>query len=115
MVSGIRDKAGTPAFKKRRRTGSGSFRATSGISQIKYNGKRRIHLPGLGSVKLRHTLPKDIVYEAHIKFQNGQWGLSTKMWQPPKPEHSPVDRIPAGAVDTGINPHATDSEGQRQR
>ena len=51
-------KAGPPRFHKKRRTGSGSFRAASGISQVKYNGKRRIELTGLGSVKLRHTLPK---------------------------------------------------------
>ena len=51
-------KAGPPRFHKKYRTGSGSFRAASGISQVKYNGKRRIELTGLGSVKLRHTLPK---------------------------------------------------------
>ena len=34
------------------------------------------------------------------------------MWQPPKPEQKPESRIAHGAVDTGINPHATDSEGQ---
>ena len=105
-------KAGPPRFHKKRSTGTGSFRAASGISQIKYNGKRRIQIPGLGSVKLRHTLPKGLVYEAHIKFLNGQWVASIKMWQPPKPEQKPDNRIAHGAVDTGINPHATDSEGQ---
>ena len=105
-------KAGPPRFHKKRSTGTGSFRAASGISQIKYNSKRRIQIPGLGSVKLRHTLPKGLVYEAHIKFLNGQWVASIKMWQPPKPEQKPDNRIAHGAVDTGINPHATDSEGQ---
>ena len=71
-------KAGPPKFKKRRHTGTGSFRAASGVAQIKYHGKRRIQIPGLGSVKLRHTLPKGIVYEAHIKRQNSRWLLSIK-------------------------------------
>ena len=105
-------KAGPPRFHKKRRTGTGSFRAASGISQIKYNAKRRIQLPAIGSVKLRHTLPKSIVYEAHIKLLNGQWVMSVKMWQPPKLPQEPETRIANGAVDTGINPHATDSEGQ---
>ena len=105
-------KAGAPRFHKKRLTGTGSFRAAAGISQIKYNGKRRIQIPSLGSIKLRHTLPKGLVYEAHIKFLNGQWVVSIKMWQPPKPEQKPESRIAHGAVDTGINPHATDSEGQ---
>ena len=105
-------KAGPPRFHKKRLTSTGSFRAASGISQIKYNGKRRIQLPGLGSVKLRHTLPKGIIYEAHIKFLNSRWVISIKMWQPPKPLQKPESRIVHGAVDTGINPHATDSEGQ---
>ena len=61
---------------------------------------------------MRHTLPKGLVYEAHIKFLNGQWVVSIKMWQPPKPEQKPESRIAHGAVDTGINPHATDSVGQ---
>ena len=48
--------AGPPRFHKKPRTGS--FRAASSISQVKYNGKRRVELTGLGSVKLQHTLPK---------------------------------------------------------
>ena len=105
-------KAGPPRFHKKRLTGTGSFRAASGISQIKYNGKRRIQLPSLGSVKLRHTLPKGLVYEAHIKFLNGQWKLSVNYWAAPKELPEQDDRIEAGAVDTGINPLATDSEGE---
>ena len=35
-------KAGPPRFHKKRLTGTGSFRAASGVAQIKYNGKRRI-------------------------------------------------------------------------
>ena len=53
-----------------------------------------------------------MVYEAHIKFLNGQWAIGIKMWQPPKPAQKPETRIAHGAVDTGINPLGTDSEGQ---
>ena len=104
--------AGPPRFHKKRLTGTGTFRAASGISTIKYNRKRRIQLPYLGSVKLDHTLPKGIIYEAHIKFLNGQWRLSVNYWKEPLPAPETDTRIENGAVDTGINPHATDSEGQ---
>ena len=104
--------AGPPRSHKKRLTGAGSFRAAAGITTIKYNGKRRIQLPGLGSVKLDHTLPKGIIYEAHIKRESGQWKLSVNYWAAPVPVPEPDDRVEHGAVDTGINPHATDSEGQ---
>ena len=42
---------------------------------------RRIKLPYLGSVKLDHTLPQGIIYEAHISFRNGQWLLSIGWWE----------------------------------
>jgi len=105
-------KARQPAFKKKRLTGSGSFRAAGAVREIKYDGQRRIRLPYLGSVKLAHTLPEGVFYEARVKFHNGQWTLSFNYWKPPvaKPEHD--DRLLAGGTDTGINPHATDSEGQ---
>ena len=104
--------AGPPRFHKKRITGSGSFRAAAGIATIKYNGKRRIQLPGLGSVKLDHTLPAGTIYEARIKRENGQWKLSVNYWAAPKPVPDSDERIEHGAVDTGINPLATDSEGQ---
>ena len=99
-----------PNFHKKRATGSGSFLAASGRDVIQYNGKRRIRLPYLGSVKLNATLPKGVIHEATIKFQTGQWLLSVNYWKQPavKPEND--TRIPEGAVDTGINPHATDSQ-----
>ena len=50
-----------PTFKKRRLTGAGSFRAAGAVREIHYDGKRRIRLPYLGSVKLAHTLPKGII------------------------------------------------------
>ena len=105
-------RAGPPRFRRKRRTGAGSFRAASGIVQLRYNGKRRIRLPRLGSVKLSHTLPEGIVYEAHIKLQHGRWYLSVKYWKAPLPKPEIDGRRPLGAFDTGINPHATDSEGQ---
>ena len=105
-------KAGPPRFHKKRITGSGSFRAAAGISSIKYNSKRRIQLPRLGSLKLADTLPKGIIYEAHISYRNGQWILSINYWKEPSEKPDPDTRISAGAVDTGINPLATDSEAQ---
>ena len=101
-----------PTFKKRRLTGTGAFKAAHGITNIRYDGKRRIKLPYLGSVKLDHTLPQGIYHEARISFQNGQWLLSLNYWKPPVKERDPDTRVGFGAVDTGINPHATDSDGQ---
>ena len=101
-----------PSFKKRRLTGTGSFKAAHGITNIRYDDKRRVKLPYLGSVKLDHTLPEGIFYEARISFRNGQWLLSLNYWKPPFAAAEPDERIQSGAVDTGINPHATDSEGQ---
>ena len=48
---------------------------------------------------------------AHIRRENGRWYLCMKLWK--APEKKPVtDTRGAGAADTGINPHATDSDGQ---
>ena len=105
-------KARKPTTKKRKLTRSGSFLAASGKDTIHYNGKRRIQLPYLGSVKLNATLPKGIFYEARISLRNGQWYLSLNYWKPPFPKPEPDVRIPNGAVDSGITPSATDSEGQ---
>ena len=102
--------AGPPKLKKKLRTGNGSYRAASGVAQCRYDGKRRITLPGLGSVKLDATLPKGIIHEVHIRWRNGRWMMSVKYWKPPVEQTEPDKRIKAGAVDTGINPHATDSE-----
>ena len=101
-----------PSFKKRRRTGTGSFRAAGAVREIHYDGKRRIRLPYLGSIGLAHTLPEGIFHEAHIIRENRQWLLSVNYRKPPVQMPDPYTRIPQGAVDTGINPHATDSEGQ---
>ena len=104
-------KARAPEFKRKKLTGTGSFRAASGVTQIKYSGKRRIQLPVLGSVKLDCTLPKGIHHEAHLKQQNGQWRLCLKLWRAPDPILENDNRR-TGAVDTGVNPMGTDSDGQ---
>ena len=104
-------KARAPRFKRRKLTRTGSFRAASGVDQIRYNGKRRIQLPGLRSVKLDCTLPKGIYHDAHIKHENGQWYLCLKLWREPEPRPENDNRR-AGAIDTGINPLGTDSDGQ---
>lgn len=41
-----------PTFMKCRLTGTGSCRAAGAVRKIRYDGKRRIRLPHLGSVKL---------------------------------------------------------------
>ena len=65
-------RAGAPRFRKKSRTGAGSFRAASGVAQIRSDGKRRVRLPRIGSVKLAHTLAEGIPFEAHIKRQHGR-------------------------------------------
>ena len=100
-----------PRFMRRKLTGEGSFRAASGVQQIRYDGKRRIRLPVIGSVKLGDVVPKGVYHDAHIRFENGRWHLCLKYWKAPT-SRPDADRRGAGAVDTGINPHATDSDGQ---
>ena len=60
-------KAAKPAFHKKNAAGTGSFLAASGVDRIKYDGHRRITLPYLGSVKLKRSLPRGILYEATIR------------------------------------------------
>ena len=69
-------KAGRPHLKRRRATGSGSFLAANGVAVVRYDGHRRIRLPGLGSVKLRHELPDGVPYKVVIKKRNGRWFAS---------------------------------------
>ena len=108
---GLRARA--PKTKRRTITGAGSFLAAGSVKEVRYDGKRRVKLPCLGSVKLGCTLPKGICYEATIRRENGRWCLSLKLWKPPgtKPER------PArpGGIDTGINPLGTDSDEQTYR
>ena len=101
-------KAAKPAFHKKNAAGTGSFLAASGVDRIKYDGHRRITLPYLGSVKLKRSLPRGILYEATIRKHLGQWELCLGYWNPP--EGAEVKTHEAGAADVGIQPLAVDSE-----
>ena len=67
-------------------TGTGSFLAAGSVKEIRYDGKRRVKLPCLGSVKLGCTLPRGICYEANIRRENGRWYICLKLWKPPEPK-----------------------------
>ena len=81
--------------------------------EIRYDGKRRVKLPCLGSVKLGCTLPRGICHEASIRRENGRWYICLKLWKPPEPKPERASR--PGGIDTGINPLGTDSDGQTYR
>ena len=107
----------TPPDHRASGRGAGRVRVRSGRHresvQLRYDGKRRIRLPVIGSVKMVHTLPKGIPYEAHISCRNGQWVLSVKYWRGPTAQSRARTLVcQRSAVDTGISPMATDSEGQ---
>ena len=102
-------KSRKPVFHKKKRTGTGSFLAASGLPTVQYDGNNRIRLPYLGSVKLTRQLPAGIPYEVTVKKENGKWLASVAYWKPPV---APPQRETqsAGGVDVGINPLAMDSE-----
>ena len=106
-------RARAPRTKRRAFTGTGSFLAAGSMKEIRYDGKRRVKLPCLGSVKLACTLPRGICYEASIRRENGRWYICLKLWRLPKPKPERADR--PGGIDTGINPLGTDSDGQTYR
>ena len=99
-------RARVPKVKRPAFTGTGSFLAAGSVKEIRYDGKRRVKLPCLGSVKLGCTLPKGICYEASIRRENGRWYICLKLWKPPEPK---PERNPRPG---GINPLGTDSDGQ---
>ena len=103
-------KARKPTFHKKKRTGTGSFLAASGINCVRYDNHRRIRLPYLGSVRMTRTLPEGMPYEVTISRRNGRWYASIAYWKPPA---APPDRETqsAGGADVGINPLAVDSGG----
>ena len=101
-------RAARPSFKKKNRTGTGSFLADSGVDRVKYDDHRRIRLPYLGSVKLQRELPEGIPYEVRISRQNGRWYASVNYWKPPVATEEKTHLC--GAVDVGITPLAVDSE-----
>ena len=104
-------KARRPVFRKKNRTGTGSFLAASGVNCIQYDGHRRIRLLYIGSVRMTRSLPKGIPYEVTIRKRNGRWYASVAYWQPsmapPQRETQSV-----GGVDVGISPLAVDSGGE---
>ena len=104
-------KARRPVFRKKNRTGTGSFLAASGVNCIEYDGHRRIQLPYLGSVRMTRQLPKGIPYEVTIRKRNGRWWASIAYWQPPMaPPQRETQSV--GGVDVGISPLAVDSGGE---
>ena len=107
-------RARVPKLKRSSFTGTGSFLAAGSMKEVRCDGKRRVKLPCLGSVKLACTLPRGICYEANIRRENGRWHLCLKLWRPPEPPPK-VDRRGCGGIDTGINPLGTDSDGQTYR
>ena len=102
-------KAGRPHLKRRRATGSGSFLAANGVAVVRYDGHRRIRLPGLGSVKLRHELPDGVPYKVVIKKRNGRWFASVNYRRPSIAAETKTHEI--GGLDVGIEPLAVDSLG----
>ena len=100
-----------PATKRKRRTGSGSFLIASGVAVVKYDGHRRIRLPGLGSVKLHRELPPDVIpYEVRIERENGQWLAAVQHYAPPKPAEVKTHEF--GGLDVGRTPLAVDYDGE---
>ena len=102
-------RARVPKTKRRAFTGTGSFLAAGSMKEVRYDGKRRVKLPCLGSVKLACTLPKGICYEASIRRENGRWYMCLKLWKAPEPKPERARRP------GGINPLGTDSDGQTYR
>ena len=102
-------KARRPTFRRKNRTGTGSFLAASGIAVIRCDGHRRIRLPYLGSVKMTRTLPEGIPYEVTIRKRNGRWYGAVAYWRPPvAPPRRETQSV--GGADVGISPLAVDSD-----
>ena len=106
----FRGEAGRPGFHARRATGTGSFLAASGVQTIRYDGHRRLRLPYIGSVRLRHGLPGDaVVSKVTVKKVNGRWYASLSLRVPDKAQERKPQ--PAGGLDVGISPLAMESDG----
>ena len=91
-------RARVPRTKRPAFTGTGSFLAAGSVKEIRYDGKRRVKLPCLGSVKLACTLPKGICYEASIRRENGRWYICLKLWRPPEPKTGTGPPDPAAST-----------------
>ena len=79
-------RARVPKTKRPAFAGTGSFLAAGSMKEVRYDGKRRVKLPCLGSVKLGCTLPRGICYEASIRRENGRWYICLKLWKQPDPK-----------------------------
>ena len=91
-------RARVPKVKRPSFTGAGSFLAAGSVKEIRYDGKRRVKLPCLSSVKLGCTLPRGICYEASIRRER-------------KMVHLP-EALEAAGAQTGTGPQA---RGHRHR
>jgi putative transposase len=103
-------KARKPVFHRKKRTGTGSFLAASGVDRISYDGHRRIRLPYLGSVRMTRPLPEGIPHEVTVRKQNGRWYASIAYWAPPCPPPQRETQS-VGGLDVGITPLAVESDG----
>ena len=104
-------RARVPKVKRPAFAGTGSFLAAGSMKEMRYDGKRRMKLPCLGSVKLACTLPK-----GHLLRGQHQEGERPVVHLPEALEAAGAEAGagPArpGGIDTGINPMGTDSDGQ---
>lgn len=100
-----------PKFLKGKLTNEGSFRAPSRVPQDRYNWRWRGALPVVGSMRMDHTLPKDIYHGVHNRLQNGRRYLCLNYWKEPEKRLQPNQRG-ARSVDAGINPHHIASKRQ---
>ena len=106
----FRGDSGRPGFHARRATGSGSFLAASSVDRIRYDGHRRLRLPYIGSVRLRHGLPDGaVVSKVTVKKVNGRWYASLSLRVGDKAQERKPQ--PAGGLDVGISPLAVESDG----
>ena len=93
-----------PKPKKKKGTGNGAFLAGYNLNNVKYDGKKQLRLPFMGSVKLIAPLPAQYIpHEARIVRENGRWYVSLQGYRtlPEAPETQAVV-----GVDVGINPLA---------
>ena len=95
-------RAAGPSFRKKNRNGTGSFLAASGVGRVKYDGHQRIHLPYLGSVKIKRALPEGSPYEVRLKKRDGEWYASVNYWKPPVAAEDKTHVF--GGVDVGHTP-----------
>ena len=100
-----------PVFRRKNRTGAGSFLAASGVNCVRYDGHWRIRVPYLGSVRMTRSLPEGIPYEVTVRRRNGRWYAAVAYWKPPvsTPQRETQS---VGGVDVGISPLAVDSGGE---